>query len=80
MKYVLCSMYDRVAGTFAAPMAFVNRSCAQRWFRTVSKQSEFAQPTDFELYAVGEYDTNTGLIKSYDKPDFIEKGVYEDEA
>lgn len=80
MKYILVSMYDRVAGTFAAPMAFVNRPCAQRWFRSVSKQSEYAMPTDFELYAVGEYDTNTGLIVSFDMPEFIEKGVDNDEA
>lgn len=80
MIYPLFAIYDRIAGTYGTPTPFSNRACAQRWFRVVIKQNEFAQPTDFELYELGTYDSTTGLISSKDKADFVEKGVIVDET
>lgn len=75
MKYCLFVVYDRVAGTYAAPVPFINTACAQRWFRSSGVSSDYADPTDFELYQIGEYDTNSGVVTAFDKPVFVEKGV-----
>lgn len=69
MKTNLYSIYDRKANFYSAPFSEVNEVCAIRQF-----QSQYAQhpyKDDFELYFVGEYDNETGIIFAVDKPQFI---------
>lgn len=80
MNLILCVIYDRVAGTYTSPSAFLNRPCAQRWFRSAIKQNSLAEPTDFELYAVGEFSSENGVITAFERPEFVEKGVIIDDA
>lgn len=81
MNYMLFAIYDKVSQTYGTPSPFVNRASAQRWFRQVIKQNEFAEPTDFELYALANFDAFTGVVIPLgDKPEFVEKGVIVDET
>ena len=76
MKYELYAIYDRLSGMYAAPTAQVNEACAKRWFYEVISKDPHGQ--DYELYAVGEYDSVTGLITAYNKTKFITR--YTDEV
>lgn len=74
MKYEMYVIYDKVAGIYGNPTCMVNEGTARRWFNAVTAQNEMAEPTDFELYHVGVYDTLSGTIFS-ESPRFICKGV-----
>lgn len=80
MIYELYSVYDKVSGVYGVPTPFVNRASAIRWFRVIIRDNEFAEPTDFELYKVGSFDTDKGVLFSTASPEFVEKGVISNEA
>lgn len=69
----LYSIYDKVAGGFSSPMTIVNNELAKLYFPRLVKGSEVYEFTfrDTDLYCLGEFDKDTGCIKSYDRPVFI---------
>nr|QJB18760.1 MAG: nonstructural protein [Microvirus sp.] len=66
MMQGLYSIFDRKAVSYGAPMFFANdeiakRSCAD----TMRAGGDFAYvyyPDDFDVYRVGSFDTNEGVI------------------
>lgn len=77
---VLVAMYDKVTGQYSTPMAFDNVDCAKRWFTFYLKKADLmAEPTDFELYYLGEYKCYNGKIECPDKMEFLMKGFVDNE-
>lgn len=70
---LLFVVYDRVADEYTEPKMFINRGCALRWFNDLMNKTPFPSD-DFELLAVGEMDLNRGVIITYDKNEFIQRG------
>lgn len=69
MSYNLYCVFDRVTGIYGAPFVEINDGSAERaYLQGVSKQMNAA---DTELYHVGAYDSDTGLIYANEKPRFI---------
>lgn len=71
--FKLYVIYDRVAEQYAEPKTFINEGCAVRWFNGVLSQSKF-EPADFDLYCVGDFDSDTGVISALEKPSFVMHG------
>lgn len=70
-------MYDKVAQSYGMPSYFVNDQVAVRSIKAAVSQpnSQLAQVIDdIEVYAVAEFDDQTGIIKSFDKHVLVVKG------
>lgn len=67
----LYSIYDKIAGAFAAPFLSRTVGTAQRSFNTTVSHADGYNAEDYDLYRVGEWDIDTGVIKALDKPEFI---------
>lgn len=65
------SIYDRVSGLYQFPFPATNDACAERYFKDVCSRSYIG--SDCELYFVGFFDTDTGIVSSIDKPVFISR-------
>ena len=66
MKLELYSVKDTVAGVWIAPLAMRTRGEALRWFADMANnpKSQFgAHPADYDLFYVGYFDDNTGVIE-----------------
>lgn len=70
MIYKVYSIFDRVAKEFSAP--FVQRSpeLARRQFFYLMAHSEMVC-NDCDLYILGSFDSDTGCISAFDKPEFM---------
>lgn len=71
MKYFLFSVKDVLSGNLTGIELFANESLAVRWFNGLCQESKIKD--DLQLFKLGEYDTQTGKIKSSVK--FIKAGV-----
>lgn len=58
-KYLFC-VKDTVSGEFYPPQAYTNQAVAERAFDKLCTDSQLG--CDLQLYCVGTYDTETGLI------------------
>lgn len=67
MNYFLFAIYDRVAGSFSEPFCCVRVELAVRRFNYVMSTTPMIAQ-DCELYCVGEYNSESGIIKSFDNP------------
>lgn len=70
-------IYDKVAGIYSLPICQLNHKMMERQFiATVDNKSnsKLVEPTDFELYYVGKFETATGKFGFLDNPEFITKG------
>ncbi len=77
---VLVVMYDKVTGQYSTPLAFDSIAVAKRWFMFYIKKADLmAEPSDFELYLIANFSTDTGKIECLDKMDFLMKGAVLDE-
>lgn len=70
MKLQVIATRDIVANVYGAPMFVVNLGSAVRNFGDECKRKEpnnilAAHPEDFELWHLGEYDDNNGVITPY---------------
>ena len=67
---------DNKANDFSPPMCHVNESTAKRDFdmRIHSDRSMGFSPNDYDLYYVGEFDTETGSVDSV-LPEFVCNGA-----
>lgn len=79
-KCVLVVMFDKVTGQYSTPMAFDSVAVAKRWFSFYVKKADLmAEPSDFELYYIANFDSETGKIDCFEKMDFLMKGAVFDE-
>lgn len=65
MKLLMFAVKDRATEMFGNPMFLVSAGQAMRSFsdevnRADPQNQLHAHPEDFDLYALGEFDTNTG--------------------
>lgn len=68
MKLGLYSIRD-LKSNFAPPITISNNEVAKRWFGTRVNEDitmKF-EPSDFDLYKVGEFDTETGEVMPIQK-------------
>lgn len=70
MKHVMVSLKDAAAQTYGPPNAVPSPGVALRSFenevnRADEKNALYTNPSDFELYAIGEFDDETGLFRPY---------------
>lgn len=78
MLYYVYSVRDRLDG-FGRPFVHPSDALAKRDFAAavhgdrVSSALAFS-PADFDLYRLGKFDTDSGLITMDDLPEFICKG------
>lgn len=70
MKVLLFSVYDKVTGAYGEVFACPNVGTAVRRFNYVLKNANMVAE-DCDLYKLGTYDLNTGVIKGLDKPEYI---------
>lgn len=62
MIYNLYSIYDKVAEQYGVPFASLNDATATRSFQFQVSQNQMAEPTDFELYQVAQFNTDNGQL------------------
>lgn len=67
---------DTKAGLFNAPFFQTNNVTALRTFALEVNRADpnnvlYNNPEDFELYCLGEFDNETGVIKPESKPNII---------
>ena len=71
MKYGIYSIFDEAAGIFTAPTVDISDESAIRNFQKMCSEAGSLmnfKPSDFSLYAVGTWDTDTANIESFVPP------------
>lgn len=74
MKVIVCSVFDTKAGVFAQPFFSVNLATALRSFRvlvTDGRSMPAQSPEDFQLYQLGQFDDDGGLLEALPQPLFL---------
>lgn len=78
MLHKVYSIRDAKAEYFTPPFYKKTHGEAERDFRTLVKDEKSTvnkYPDDYDLYYLGEYNDETGVIKSLDTPQHILKAV-----
>lgn len=75
MNYQMYSIYDKVSGLYSEPFVSLNDATATRSFNQRIKANPLAEPTDFELYSLGVYSSESGQIVPSSPVRFICKGM-----
>lgn len=73
------SIRDAKADTYFNPFYSPTQPEAERQFAAVAndpKSTIFQFPEDFDLFLLGEFDTNTGIAKPLDTPLHISKALH----
>lgn len=77
MKYPVYCVRD-LKVEFLSPMIYMNEAAAKRDFayriNTGDTMYSFA-PADYELYQIGTFDSEKGIIESFQIPEFISRGT-----
>lgn len=79
MKLTLCTVKDRAADAFGRPM-FVRsigeaiRSFSDEVNRKAEDNQLYNHSDDFDLFELGEFDDNTGLMSLHDQPKLVSLG------
>jgi hypothetical protein len=79
MKLTLCTVKDRAADAFGRPM-FVRsigeaiRSFSDEVNRKAEDNQLYNHSDDFDLFELGEFDDNTGLMTLHDQPKLVSLG------
>lgn len=76
MNYKLFSMYDEASGQFMAPSMEISEAMAIRNFRYAVDNNGLirANKSDFRLYLVGYFDSDTGILVKSDVPTVVDRG------
>lgn len=75
MKIKLYAIFDKVAGAFGKVEMFLKDALAERWFTTiVTSPDGLPIKSDIDLYYLGDFDSETGVIEPCDKPVFLMNG------
>lgn len=78
MIYKAFSIRDQKSETFNPPFFQVTHGEAERNFRAAvaDPKTTFNQfPEDFDLYYLGEYDTDKGVFRCMDTPQHVMKAI-----
>ncbi|QXN74998.1 nonstructural protein [Microvirus mar3] len=70
MKYGMYVFFDRVSGTYGEPFLAANEPVAVRRFQYVMQNAPMVAQ-DSQLYCVGSYDTDKGIVTANEKPVFV---------
>ena len=76
MEFGIYVVYDRVAGSYGEPFVAQKEALAVRRFQYTMANAPMVKD-DCELYAIGLYDTELGVIKAYEKPVFVSRTIEE---
>ena len=71
MKYGIYCIYDEAAGVFTAPTIDISDESSKRNFQKMCSDAGSImnfKPSDFSLYVVGFFDTETGYIEPLSPP------------
>lgn len=76
MRKVMVALRDRIAGTFMQPFFVPSLGVASRTLGDeIARKGEgnilATHPGDFELYELGHFHEETGVIHPHDKPEFV---------
>lgn len=77
MIYSLYAIRDNVADGFLSPMMDIKDSVAIRNFEHACMNNNslfFTHSSDYDLYKLGEYDSEKGVIHAYDIPQHVFSG------
>lgn len=79
MKYVICSVYDCLAG-FGQPFGEQNKAVASRAFsngiiQQIESDRSVVSPSDLSLFCFGEFDTETGELFIFDTKEKLVDGA-----
>lgn len=77
MIYGVYAIRDSKTG-FLTPTVDINDQSAARNFEHAALQSNtlfFSHPADYDLYKIGSFDTDSGLLQAFSAPDFIIAGT-----
>lgn len=78
MNLQMYSMHDAATGIFHKPIYQTTEKEALRTFSTTVNQPGspmFNFPEHYDMYYLGEYDDNTGLMNCLPTPKFIAKAI-----
>jgi len=78
MKNGIYSIYDAKAEVFTSPMSLMNNNVAVRIFQNCVNTPEHnyaLNPEDYNLFKLGEFDDNTGLIDVYNPPQILVSAI-----
>lgn len=78
MKLYMYAIKDRATDQFDRPLFFISSGQANRAFSDeVNRQAEqnaiFQHPDDYDLYAIGTFDTDTGETEGQ-RPELLTRG------
>ena len=72
----LYTIRDRKSGIYGTPFGSYNNDTAIRDFRGFCNQAQNVYlADDLELYFVGDFNSDSGEVLRFDKPEFICNGV-----
>lgn len=74
MKVKMYSVYDVKAKVHQYPFQSHNNFTAMRTFQATIQKADTmlaAYPEDFNLYLLGEFDDNSGIIVPMEKPEYV---------
>lgn len=79
MMNVICSVRDRAADAYGRPLFVPSVGVAIRSFsdevnREAADNQMFHHSIDFDLYQLGTFDDNSGIIECFDVPKLLTKG------
>lgn len=70
MNYLVFSIYDRVCGSYGELWLSTKKEIAFRKFNYLMSNSPMVS-LDCDLYLIGEFDSDMGILKPLDKPEFL---------
>lgn len=71
MKMKCVAVRDRMLAGFSQPMFFATSAAAERAFKDELNRQDgpfYKHPEDFELFELGEFDDQTGMIVCLEQP------------
>lgn len=79
MIQIICAVKDRAADAFGRPLFVPSVGLAIRSFsdevnRSDSENQMFNHSDDFDLYEIGSFDDNTGIIDCHAQPKLLSLG------
>lgn len=79
MIQIICAVKDRAADAFGRPLfvpsvGLAIRSFADEVNRSDSENQMFNHSDDFDLYELGQFDDNTGIIECHLQPKLLALG------
>ncbi len=79
MIQIICAVKDRAADAFGRPLFVPSVGLAIRSFsdevnRSDSENQMFNHFDDFDLYEIGSFDDNTGIIECHPQPKLLSLG------